>query len=108
MADFTNIYNSIFYDNTASGSGAPDIFVNDDRPTTMDIRRNMLQVPIDPAYGSANQVGVNPFFSDAASNDYTLQPSSLAVDPGANALFTDVSTVHAPAPTASNGTPHVP
>src|SRR3546814_10730186 len=63
MADFTNIYNSIFYDNTASGSGAPDIFVNDDRPTTMDIRRNMLQVPIDPAYGSANQGGGNPFLA---------------------------------------------
>ncbi|TCS85067.1 gliding motility-associated-like protein [Anseongella ginsenosidimutans] len=108
-ADFSNIYNCIFYNNTSPDGTSPDILqpVAGSNAADLDVRRNILQAAIDPAYGSGNLVGIDPLFVDAAGGVYTLQTSSPAIDAGVNALFNDVSATDAAASTDLEGNTRV-
>src|SRR5690606_7891526 len=90
----TNVFNSIFYLNTAKPGGyRSDIHseaLNMDL-STKDIRRNIVQ---EYDEGTANQVGVDPVFINNA-NDFRLQTSSPAIDAGRVMLFNGISDINA-------------
>ncbi|WP_300670092.1 T9SS type B sorting domain-containing protein [Soonwooa sp.] len=86
----TNIFNSIFSENTAKQGGyREDInsqITNTDL-STKDIRRNILQTY---NQGIDNLVGIDPLLVSSSSNA-SLQSNSPAIDYGQNTLYSQVS-----------------
>ncbi|MBK1442374.1 hypothetical protein JHJ32_20415, partial [Parapedobacter sp. ISTM3] len=95
--DSQYLYNSIFYNNSATGSNAPDIMNASPYAGVTDlvIRHNSLQEAIEPDWGSDNLVGVNPLFADPANGNYRPQSVSPLIDAGNTGLYNEVSDTDA-------------
>lgn len=90
----TDIYNSIFYNNTSTAPRLKDVDKNNNNTdqSTKDFRRNIFQ---ENTFGVNNLVGVNPLFQNFAAGNFRLQTTSPGVDYGNNALYNQVSTTTA-------------
>lgn len=101
----TNIFNSIFYNNTATNGRLKDADsdFNSDL-SDKDFRKNIFQ---ENTFGSNNLLGVNPYFQSLATGNFTLQSISPAHGYGNNTLYNQVSIVLAGASTDLGGDPRL-
>lgn len=101
----TNIFNSIFYNNTATNGRLKDAdsdYSND--LSDKDFRRNIFQ---ENTFGPTNLLAVNPYFQSLATGNFSIQSISPAYGYGNNALYNLVSTTTVGASHDLDGNPRL-